>query len=190
MDSKGGEFPQQGQLVSIRKRPAIVRDARQKQDPNTSQALNILRVEYIDGWDFPAEDYILWQREVGARILSEVTLPNINSNPDSPDKFNAFLDAIKWSSIGKLPTKTKLPAGYDAVELISPWESAVQIEDYQIYPVFKALAMPSVRMLLADDVGVGKTIEAGLITSELISQRRILRIMIICPESLQIQWRD
>lgn len=190
MVSKTGDSPQQGQLVSIRKRPAIVRDARQKQDPNSSQLLNILRVEYIDGWDFPTEDYILWQREVGARILSEVTLPNINLNPDSPDKFNAFLDAIKWSSIGKLPTKTNLPAGYNAVELISPWESAVQIEDYQIYPVFKALAMPSVRLLLADDVGVGKTIEAGLITSELISQRRIRRIMIICPASLQIQWRD
>ena len=191
MDSKTGESPQQGQLVSIRKRPAIVRDARQKQDPNSSQVLNILRVEYIDGWDFPAEDYILWQREVGARILTEVTLPNIiNTNPDSPDKFNAFIDAIKWSSIGKLPTKTKLPAGYNVVELISPWESAVQIEDYQIYPVLKALAMPSVRMLLADDVGVGKTIEAGLIASELISQRRIRRIVIVCPASLQIQWRD
>lgn len=190
MNSKSNEPPQQGQLVLIRKRPAIVRDIHQTQDPSTSQILNLIQVEYIDGWDFPAEDNILWQREISARIFSDVTLPNINGKPDSPNRFNAFIDAIKWSSIGKLPTRTKLPESYEVVELISPWESAVQIEDYQIYPVLKALAMPSVRMLLADDVGVGKTIEAGLISSELISQRRIRRIMIICPASLQIQWRD
>jgi superfamily II DNA or RNA helicase len=192
LNSNSNKSPQQGQLVSLRKRPAIVRDAQQKIDLNTSQVLDILRVEYIDGWDFPTEDNILWQREVGARILSEVTLPDItvNSNPDAPEKFNAFVDAIKWSSIGKLPTKIKLPDSYELVELISPWECAVQIEDYQIYPIFKALAMPSVRLLLADDVGIGKTIEAGLIASELISQRRIRRIIILCPASLQMQWRD
>ncbi|KAF5418607.1 MAG: RNA polymerase-associated protein RapA [Candidatus Methanogaster sp.] len=186
------ESPQQGQLVSIRKRPAIVRDAQQKVDPNTSQVLDILRTAYIDGWDFPSEDNILWQMEVGAKILSEVTLPNItvNSTPDAPERFNAFVDAIKWSSVGRQPAKMKLPESYELVELISPWECAVQIEDYQIYPVFKALAMQSVRLLLADDVGVGKTIEAGLIASELISQRRIRRIMIVCPASLQMQWRD
>jgi hypothetical protein len=111
--SKNNQLPQQGQLVLIRKRPAIVRDTRQTQDQYTSQALNLLQVEYIDGWDFPSEDNILWQREVSARVLSDVTLPNINAKPDFPDRFSAFIDAIKWSSIGKLPTRTKLREGYE-----------------------------------------------------------------------------
>ena len=50
--------------------------------------------------------------------------------------------------------------------------------------------MPRVRLLLADDVGLGKTIEAGLILTELINQRRIRRVLIISPASIQIQWQE
>jgi SNF2 family DNA or RNA helicase len=44
--------------------------------------------------------------------------------------------------------------------------------------------MPRVSLLLADDVGLGKTIEAGLILKELLIRRRIRRVLIICPASL------
>ncbi len=50
--------------------------------------------------------------------------------------------------------------------------------------------MPRVSLLLADDVGLGKTIEAGLILSELILRRRVRRVLIICPASLRGQWRQ
>jgi SNF2 family DNA or RNA helicase len=50
--------------------------------------------------------------------------------------------------------------------------------------------MPRVALLLADDVGLGKTIEAGLILSELLIRRRIRRILIICPASLRFQWQQ
>lgn len=50
--------------------------------------------------------------------------------------------------------------------------------------------MPRVSLLLADDVGLGKTIEAGLILSELILRRRVRRAMILCPASLRTQWQD
>ena len=184
--------PQCGQLVIVRSRPAIVIEVRHRQDPNTSESMNYIQVEYIDGWNYPQDDSLVWEREAGARILSKVMLPNITGvfAPDSPSRFDAFVNALRWSSIGKVPLKIRLPECYDAVEIISPWESAVQIEDYQIYPVMKALAMPRTAMLIADDVGVGKTVEAGLIMSELISQRRIRRILIVCPATLQLQWRD
>ncbi len=74
--------------------------------------------------------------------------------------------------------------------LLGPWFSAIQLEDYQLYPVLESMALPKVNLLLADDVGLGKTIEAGLIVQELIRQRRIRRILIVCPSSLQIQWQD
>ena len=50
--------------------------------------------------------------------------------------------------------------------------------------------MPRVTLLLADDVGLGKTIEAGLVLRELLGRRRIRRVMVICPASLQLQWHD
>ncbi len=50
--------------------------------------------------------------------------------------------------------------------------------------------MPRVNLLIADDVGLGKTIEAGLILSELLLRRRIQRVLILTPASLRLQWRD
>src|SRR2546430_7405105 len=50
--------------------------------------------------------------------------------------------------------------------------------------------MPRVSLLIADDVGLGKTIEAGLVAQELIIRHRARRILILCPASLQVQWRD
>jgi len=50
--------------------------------------------------------------------------------------------------------------------------------------------MPRVNLLIADDVGIGKTVEAGLILSELLIRRRVQRILILTPASLRLQWRD
>jgi superfamily II DNA or RNA helicase len=50
--------------------------------------------------------------------------------------------------------------------------------------------MPRVNLLIADDVGLGKTIEAGLVAQELILRHRARRILVVCPASLLIQWRD
>jgi superfamily II DNA or RNA helicase len=50
--------------------------------------------------------------------------------------------------------------------------------------------MPRVNLLIADDVGLGKTIEAGLVAQELILRQRVRRILIVCPSSLQIQWLE
>jgi superfamily II DNA or RNA helicase len=64
------------------------------------------------------------------------------------------------------------------------------MENYQLYAVLKALEMPRVALLLADDVGLGKTIQAGLILTEMIARFRIRRVLVVCPASLQLQWRD
>ncbi len=50
--------------------------------------------------------------------------------------------------------------------------------------------MPRIALLLADDVGLGKTIEAGLILSELLVRRRVQRVLVLCPASLQSQWQS
>lgn len=187
------EVLEQGQLVIVRHRPALIREVTSIVNHDTKVNEHLVNIEYIDGWSFPAEDTVLWEREVGVKVLSRISLPNIGSPqepPDMPDRFDAFLDAMRWSSQGKMMTLVDLPVDYTSCSILSPWRSAVQIEDYQLYPVLKAMAMPRVSLLLADDVGVGKTIEAGLILSELIAQRGIRRILILCPASIQDQWKE
>ena len=62
--------------------------------------------------------------------------------------------------------------------------------DYQIVPLLMALGGDRVRLLIADDVGTGKTIEAGLVLSELLSRGKVRRVLIVVPANLREQWRD
>ena len=74
--------------------------------------------------------------------------------------------------------------------LLSLTQGRIVIEKYQLVPVLKALNLPRARLLIADDVGLGKTIEAGLILMELIARGRADRILIAVPAALQDQWQD
>jgi superfamily II DNA or RNA helicase len=74
--------------------------------------------------------------------------------------------------------------------LISLQRSRVIPKDYQLVPVVMALETPRVRMLLADDVGLGKTIEAGLIITELLARQMASRLLVIVPANLREQWRE
>jgi superfamily II DNA or RNA helicase len=69
------------------------------------------------------------------------------------------------------------------------WKSAIQIHPYQMEPVLRALSMPRVSLLLADGVGLGKTIQSGLVLEELLLRRRVRRVLVICPALLQRQWK-
>jgi superfamily II DNA or RNA helicase len=65
---------------------------------------------------------------------------------------------------------------------------AVQPRAYQLVPLLMALKMDPVRLMIADDVGVGKTIEAGLIARELLDRGEIGRVAVLCPPHLVDQW--
>lgn len=60
---------------------------------------------------------------------------------------------------------------------------------YQLVPLLMALKLDPVRMLIADDVGIGKTIEAGLIVRELLDRGEIERLAVLCPPPLAEQWQ-
>lgn len=73
-------------------------------------------------------------------------------------------------------------------KLLAPLDSAVTPLPHQIKALKKVLSRPRVRFLLADEVGLGKTIEAGLVIKELKMRGRIKRILVIAPKGLIPQW--
>jgi len=65
----------------------------------------------------------------------------------------------------------------------------VEPRPYQLVPLLLALRLDPVRLLIADDVGIGKTIEAGLIARELLDRGEIRRMAVLCPPHLAEQWQ-
>ncbi len=183
--------PEIGQCVLVRKRPAIVRNKVGSPGDRDGVITHLLELEYIDGYKHPSEETIVWEREINPQIYSVYEFPDIapQQHPDSPSRFGAFIDAMTWDAQGVYHCREHA-VSYSSGTMLSPWFSAIQVEDYQLYPVLQAMAMPRVNLLLADDVGLGKTIEAGLIIQELVKQRRIRKMLILCPSSLQPQWQD
>jgi len=78
--------------------------------------------------------------------------------------------------------------GPDALLAAQP--GRLRVAPYQLVPVLRALALPRPRLLLADDVGLGKTIQAGLVLAELIARRRAHRVLVVSPAGpLLQQWQ-
>jgi superfamily II DNA or RNA helicase len=65
---------------------------------------------------------------------------------------------------------------------------AVEPRAYQLVPLLMALKLPTVRLLIADDVGIGKTIEGALVARELLDRGEIQRLTVLCPPHLCEQW--
>ena len=98
---------------------------------------------------------------------------------DDPSTLQAFLDAVVWGAA------TNADRGY----LQAPFRSGVSIDDYQLVPLVRAIDMARTNLLIADDVGLGKTIEAGLVIQEMLLRHRARTVLVLCPASLQEKWR-
>jgi len=122
---------------------------------------------------------VVWELEPGARAFEKMELPEPRGF-DRPVYLEAFLDAVRWGAASIADTR----------QLQSPFRSGIEIEAYQLDPVVRAIQMPRVNLLIADDVGLGKTIEAGLVILELMLRHQANRVLVVCPSSLQIKWRD
>lgn len=180
--------PEAGRLVSVRRRPAIVTSVVPHRSKEGLQTL--VSIDYLDGHAYPSQDTVVWEAEVGTAYLPHAGWPRIDDSSYQPTKlrlYDAYLDAVRWTSLHSVQDLLGQGQG---LPLVSPWSAALQVEDYQLTPLLRALSMPRVSLLLADDVGLGKTIQAGLIATELIIRRHIRRILIVCPASLQVQWQE
>jgi hypothetical protein len=185
MEAISGSIPEQGQLVSVRSRNWVVTEVL----PSTLPAdglkaplpnpQNLLTLSSVEDDGLGEELQVIWELEPGARLIEKVALPE-PTGFDPPDQLDAFLDAVRWGA----------SSSADVRNIQAPFRSGVDREDYQLDPVVRAIQMPRVNLLIADDVGLGKTIEAGLVALELIIRHRARKILVVCPASLQVQWQE
>jgi SNF2 family DNA or RNA helicase len=82
----------------------------------------------------------------------------------------------------------RLTMAHGRGDLVALEHGRIELEAYQLIPVLKALRLPRARLLIADDVGLGKTIEAGLVMLELARRGRAARVLVACPAALTDQW--
>ncbi|MCC6861354.1 MAG: hypothetical protein IT158_22490 [Bryobacterales bacterium] len=99
---------------------------------------------------------------------------------DPPHLFSAFLHSLRWNLVTSINPRL----------FQSPYRAGIEVMAYQLEPLRKALLLPRVNLFIADDVGLGKTIEAGLIIRELLIRQKAKRIVVACPASVVLQWRD
>ena len=175
MPSTTDELPEPGALVRIRRQKWVVSAV----DPSDDATL--VSLQSVEEGRYGQTLDVLWEIEAGREILPKSALPAITAGGlDHPEQLAAFLDAVRWSAV----------TSADVRNLQAPFRSGVAIEDYQLEPVSRAVGAPRVNLLLADDVGLGKTIEAGLVAQELLLRNRTQRIMIVCPAGLTVKWKD
>lgn len=181
-------IPREGMMATVRNRRAVV--ARVKPYDTQTGRLHLVDLEYTDVDGGKAEDSVIWEREVGATLVEPGALPDVHGTPPmTPREFDALVRASRWSAL----TPFLATDGSDRaaeLPLASPFHGAVQVEDFQLVPLLKALQMPRISLLLADDVGLGKTVEAGLVLTELLLRRRIRRVLILTPAALRDQWQQ
>ena len=178
--------PRIGMFCMVRNRPAVILDVRQF-DGRLGREY-VVTVSYNDNYS-PVREQLLWNSEPHGELLEPSALPDGSRELMELSAFDAMVQSCRWSAGRPYIVTSGSEVGVrDAMS--SPFYGAMEPDDYQLVPLLKALRMPRVNLMIADDVGLGKTIEAGLIINELLIRRRVNRVLILCPAALSYQWRD
>src|SRR5687767_11009455 len=100
----------------------------------------------------------------------------------SPEEYGLHLAALEWSLADPI-----VISGIDDIKSQVNWKGRFEPYHHQVQNLIKFCRMLPVT-LLADDVGLGKTISAGLVLAELMERRRVARALVVCPAILGPQW--
>ena len=131
--------------------------------------------------------YRVWLPDRDAVVkVSAVTLQPLETEFDAEIQKNKILYISAAAKI--VQTTQESVSGENEQVLLSPIESNVIPLPHQVSALKRAISKPQVRYLIADEVGLGKTIEAGLIMRELKLRGMVKRTLIIAPKSIATQW--
>lgn len=182
------EVPEPGRIVEVRGSTWAVTDVREQgmprspADESTPVMQHLVSLQSLHEDRLGEELSVVWELEVGHSVAQDRGLPETLTAAgfDDPNTLGAFIDAVRWGAVTS--------ARDDAFQ--SPFRSGATVEAYQLEPLRRALAAPRTNLLLADDVGLGKTIEAGLVIQELLLRHRARSVVIVCPPSLALKWQE
>lgn len=170
-------LPEQGELVVVRSRRWLVEEV--VPPPEIGQSA-IVRLACADDDAQGQTLDVFWSHEPDRMILTEEGWGSLAGQGfDQPRLFSAFLHTLRWNCV----TAT------DPGLFQSPFRAGIKIDAYQMEPLRKALRLPRVTLFIADDTGLGKTIEAALIARELLLRRKAKTMVVSTPPSVLEQWK-
>jgi len=171
-------LPQHGQIAKIRQRTYLVESITK---PRKAADSTLVELSCVDDDNQGAPLAVLWEKELDPEVLTAETWEQIGAKGFDPaDLFAAYLNTLRWNCV--TATDPKL--------FQAPFRAGIRIDAYQLEPLRKALLLPRVNLFIADDVGLGKTIEAGLIARELLLRKKVKEIIVCCPPSMLLQWKE
>lgn len=181
-------LPEPGQVVEVRGSTWAVANVqaqglpRSPADESMAQLTHVVDLQSLDEDRLGEQLSVVWELEVGHTVTPAQGLPETiyAEQFDDPTTLAGFVDAMRWGAVTSAD-----PNRYQA-----PFWSGANVEAYQLEPLRRALGAPRTNLLLADDVGLGKTIEAGLVIQELLLRHRARTAVIVCPPSLSLKWQD
>ena len=159
--------PEQGQLVQVRSRRWLVEEVTESTARRRSCASPVPTTT-------PRASR---SRSLGLRARpahprgGALGRPRRSRASTTPRAFAAYLHTLRWNCV----TAT------DPNLFQAPFRAGIKIDAYQLEPLRKALRLPRVNLFIADDVGLGKTIEAGLIARELLLRKKAKTIVVAAP---------
>lgn len=170
--------PKPGEIVRVRSRRYLVDGVDPAPNPEDQTLVHLSCLED----DAEGEELsVLWEKELDAERISGENWSRLTGGQfDDPQDFAAYYHTLRWNTV----TAT------DPTLFQAPYRAGIKVDAYQLEPLRKALLLPRVNLFIADDVGLGKTIEAGLIVRELLMRQRVRRIVVAAPPSVVLQWRD
>ena len=168
--------PKVGELVELRSRRWLVESV----EADGSPMFPRVRLACADDDAQGQTLEVYWDFEIDRRILEQEAWTDLGARGfDPPRHFSAFLHTLRWNCV----TAT------DPNLFQSPFRAGIKIDAYQMEPLRKALRLPRVNLFIADDTGLGKTIEAGLIARELLLRKKVRTVVVAAPASVLEQWK-
>jgi len=180
--------PEAGQIVTVRGSNWAVTEVHQQSLPRSAhddavkQLQHAVTLQSVEDDRLGDELRVVWELEPGRSLRPPQDLPShIDADRfDPPERLAAFIDALRWGAVTSADVKT----------VQAPFRSGAKVEPYQLEPLRRALSAPRANLLLADDVGLGKTIEAGMVIQELLLRHRARTVIVVCPAGLCVKWQQ
>ncbi len=175
-DTGHRDVPRRGDIVVVRHRQYLVDTVH----AGTGAEATRIALIGLDDDNQGKRTEVLWELELGARVLDQHNeLLGEVDRLDPSRTFAAYYNALRWNHV----TAT------DARLFQAPFRAGVKVMRHQLTPLKRALDMPRANLFIADDVGLGKTIEAGLVLQELLLRNQIELVLIVAPASVCPQWQ-